>query len=496
MLRNSLLVAVASLLAGQVSPLLAEVSFVNGITIPGNTLDATGLPGANQGRIGFFSDIYFDPQRKQWWGLSDRGPGGGVLSYETRVQRFKVDIDKKTGAISKFRVQQTIKFTDPKGLLDDPLASGAALNGLNPGALNGDAAILGRSFDPEGLVINPLNGHFVVADEYGPSVLEFNREGELLKQFETPENLKPRLRDAAGTPAALDYVAGRATAGIYFGRQDNRGFEGIAISPDGKMVYAVLQDPLINEPGANNGRDGRNVRIVAFNSNPKSVNYGKSTAQYAYQLEPQADIAARILAQGGTATSTDPRQGRNIGLSAIAAINDHEFMVLERDNRGLGVDDPAGASVVGSKRVYKIDLSGATDISHSILPGGDLSATGIVPVAKSPTLIDLAANTLLPNGKIAEKWEGLAIGPELEGDARLILTGNDNDYSVTQNASNVQFDVYVDFNGNSVQRDIDRPSQLNGIEVGPVPTGYTLIPGVLHAYKVSERDLGEFQSPE
>ena len=69
------------------------------------------------------------------------------------------------------------------------------------------------------------------------------------------------------------------------------------------------------------------------------------------------------------------------------------------------------------------------------------------------------------------------------------------DPSVTQNASNVQFDVYVDFNGNSMQRDLDQPTKLNGIEVGPVPNGYVLIPGVLHAYKASARDLAGYQPP-
>ena len=39
------------------------------------------------------------------------------------------------------------------------------------------------------------------------------------------------------------------------------------------------------------------------------------------------------------------------------AINDVEFLVLERDNRGIGVDDPAGARAVGSKRVFKIRLT-------------------------------------------------------------------------------------------------------------------------------------------
>ena len=121
------------------------------------------------------------------------------------------------------------------------------------------------------------------------------------------------------------------------------------MTPDGKKLYAVLQDPLINEPPTNNGRDGRDLRIVVFDNDPNSQKYRKSIAQYAYQLELQAVVQARIKAAGGNADNNDPRQGRNIGLSAIVALDDHEFLVLERDNRGIGVDDPAGANVIGSK---------------------------------------------------------------------------------------------------------------------------------------------------
>ena len=163
-----------------------------------------------------------------------------------------------------------------------------------------------------------------------------------------------------------------ATSGS--GRQDNRGYEGLAISPDGSRLFAVLQDPLLDEGPAptdatdNDGRDGRNVRIVVFDNRWWSRTYRQSVAQYAYQLEPQAAIRARIIAAGGTASGSDPRQGRNIGLSAIIALNAHEFLVLERDNRGIGVDNPAGRGpaagpipalgVVGSKRIFKIDIDG------------------------------------------------------------------------------------------------------------------------------------------
>ena len=472
----------------------ATPEFVNGVLLPGNTLDATRQAGANNGRFGFFSDLYYDPLRDDWWALSDRGPGGGLLDYSTRVNRLDVKLDDRTGAIRSVRVKQTVKLSDPFGLLEAPdnssISNARALNGLNPLGLNGSAAMLGRSFDPEGLVIEPFTGRMLIADEYGPSLYLFSRFGVLLKVFETPENLKPRLADVT----TLDYVSDRGL--LRSGRQDNRGFEGLAISPNGRLLYAVMQDPLVNEPGPNNGRDGRNVRIVVFDNNRFSDTFGKSIAQYVYQLEAQSAVAARITAADGIATANDPRQGRNLGLSAIVAINDHEFLVLERDNRGIGIDDPAGASVVGSKRVFKIDIEGATDVSNMILPAGALPM-GVRPVTKSPDVfIDLAANTVLPNGKRVEKWEGLAIGPSLKrGGARVILTGNDNDYSVTQTGAGTQFDIFVDFSGNSVQRDLDQPTQLNGVEVGPVPTGFTLLPGTLHSYRVPAADLAGYVAP-
>jgi hypothetical protein len=497
----------------------AQPAFVNGVVIAGDSLDATRVPGANAGRFGQFSDLYFDPVREEWWALSDRGPGGGLIDYAVRVQRLDIDVHPITGRILHVKVKETVTLQDPRGMLDAPSAAvgdPVALNGLNPLLLNGNAAALGRSFDPEGLVIDPRTGHLIVGDEYGPSIYEFSRSGRLIGIFETPEVLLPR---PIGT---LDYVAGRDGSASGSGRQDNRGYEGLAISPDGSRLFAVLQDPLLDEgPHSdatdNDGRDGRNVRIVVFDNTWWSRTYRQSVAQYVCPLEAQAAIRARILALGGTATASDPRQGRNIGLSSIVAINEHQFLVLERDNRGIGVDNPAGRGlaggpipalgVVGSKRVYKIDIDGATDVSELALPDdGNLAAVGIVPVQKNDAdvFIDLAANTLLPNGNQAEKWEGLAIGPQLLDGGHVIVTGNDNDYSVTQTGAGEQFDVYVNFAGSFARCVLDDPTRC---EVDPpatdltidhpvaVPQGYSLLPGVLHAYRASVADLAGYEPP-
>ena len=66
----AVLMACASLSA-QAAP-----SFVNGLALDGAALDLSGGSSVNNGRLGYFSDIYYDTNRNEWWGLSDRGPGG------------------------------------------------------------------------------------------------------------------------------------------------------------------------------------------------------------------------------------------------------------------------------------------------------------------------------------------------------------------------------------------------------------------------------------
>jgi hypothetical protein len=420
------------------------VDFVNGMTLSGGLLDLSGGSSANNGRVGYFSDIYYDPNRNEWWGLSDRGPGGGTLAYDTRVQRFTLDIDAATGAISNFQIQQTLVFK-----------SGAAtLNGLAPNPGN----TLGLAFDPEGFVVLPRNGHLLVSDEYGPSVREFDRNGQLVRTYTTPANLIPR-NAASGTPNFAGDTGNTA------GKRTNRGFEGLAVSPDGKYAYAMLQSAMLDEGGGN----GSINRIVKFDTAT-----GEAVAQYAYQMK---------------------RSGQGQGISALVAINDHEFYVLERNNRGIGV----GATLAtADKEVYRIDLSGATDVSAIDLDSG----AAFTPVAKSAQILDLDANTLAQlGGKSPEKWEGLAIGPRLANGSYLLLAGTDNDYSVTQNASGEQFDVYFRFSdadpyATSIQCPLGLTSGCSGAATSvPVDGSYQLLPGVLHAYTVSAGELGNYMQP-
>ncbi|MBC8167011.1 MAG: esterase-like activity of phytase family protein [Bryobacteraceae bacterium] len=437
--RNALICAVFA--AG----LSASPTFVNSIVLPGNSIDLHPGSGANLNRLGFFSDIYFNPASNLFYGLADRGAGGGTLSYNTRVEQFSLAVNPATGAISNFNVTRTITFKD---------ANGNPFNGLNPLLLNGSSANLGRSFDPEGFVVAP-NGHFFVADEYGPSLYEFNANGTFVRAFERPANLIPK--DANG----INYTADRSS-GLIDGRQDNRGYEGLAISPDGTKLYAVLQDPLVNEGSQNDGRRSTNVRIVEFNTQT-----GQATNQFIYQLESRSDINARV--PGDTFGATN--QGRNIGISALIAIDSTRFLVVERDNRGVGVDDPTGSRPIGSKRVYEINIGGATDVSNISLSGLNNLPNGVIAVSKVLHL-DIQAALAALGLTIPEKIEGITVGPKLVNGDYLLLIGNDNDFSITQNSSGVQFDVCS--GGDQVAIDT------------PCPAGQTLLPGYLFAFRDSE----------
>ena len=111
------------------------------------------------------------------------------------------------------------------------------------------------------------------------------------------------------------------------------------------------------------------------------------------------------------------------GVSDIVAINDHEFLVDERDGKGLG---DGSAAVV--KKLYKIDLTGATDITN--LSG---AAAAAAAVGKTEFLdVRMALNDFgLADTEIPSKIEGLAFGQDVILNGMLTHTlyvANDNDF--------------------------------------------------------------------
>ena len=113
---NTLAIGAGFAVAGNA---LAAPTLVNAVTIPGNAVDWSEGTGANQNRLGgFFSDLYYDRKQEKYFALPDRGPGGGTIGYDTRVQRFEIKIDERTGAVKRVYLDKTIKLKREDGVAD------------------------------------------------------------------------------------------------------------------------------------------------------------------------------------------------------------------------------------------------------------------------------------------------------------------------------------------------------------------------------------------
>jgi hypothetical protein len=106
------------------------------------------------------------------------------------------------------------------------------------------------------------------------------------------------------------------------------------------------------------------------------------------------------------------------GSNEILAVNDHQFLIIERDGQ---------AGTAGYKSIALIDLAGATDVSNiARLPRMGLPPK-VTPVSKH-AFLDLAAALTATGQPVMEKYEGLAFGPDLPDGRHLLLVCLDNDF--------------------------------------------------------------------
>jgi hypothetical protein len=233
-------------------------------------------------------------------------------------------------------------------------------------------------FDPESIRVSNDGKSVFISDEYGPYVYQFDKAtGQRIKSFQLPDNLYVGNLSAVGN----NEINGNTT-----GRVANKGMEGLAITPDGKTLVGIMQAELIQDP--------KNLlRIVTI------------------------DIATGATHEYGYLLSTGS------GVSDIVAINDHQFLVDERDGKGLG-DGSTGVV----KQLFIIDLAGATDITN--LSGNAAKAAA---VAKSPfvDLVTILNANGIASDQIPAKIEGLAFGQDVLLNGVLehtLFVANDNDF--------------------------------------------------------------------
>ena len=381
-------VLAAALVAAMAPSSYAEIKLLGVGSIPGTAVDQSGLTGVLEDGLtpsnrvgGLGSAIAYTGAGTVYAATPDRGPADGTTSYADRV--YAVDITLSPAPVpGQFTVSPAVIATR---LLRT--AGGARFTGL-AGAFDPTNSPSSLRFDPEGIRLARCGGRFFVSDEYGPFLYEFGPDG--------------RRRRAVGlaNKFLIDFpsaVGGDELGKNLAGRQANRGMEGLAISPDGRKLYGIMQSALLQDGAldAANSRVGTNNRLVEVDVDTGALR------EFLYTLD-----------------------SRSNGVSEILAVNDHEFLVLERDGR-------AGANAV-TKKLFRIDIKDATDIRDlKQLPVSDVPL-GVAPVLKTPFLDLLAPAFGLAGPSLPEKFEGLAFGPDLADGRHLLIVTTDNDFSATQ----------------------------------------------------------------
>lgn len=115
------------------------------------------------------------------------------------------------------------------------------------------------------------------------------------------------------------------------------------------------------------------------------------------------------------------------GVSELIAVNDHQFLVDERDSNA--------GTAASYKRLLLIDTASATDVSgvSSLLNASDGSLkSGITTTTRSQFLDLINGGYGLNNVNFPQNIEGLAWGPDLADGRHLLLITSDNNLSKTE----------------------------------------------------------------
>ena len=383
----------------ELSPI--DIAVIN----PGIQLDSVeysesmGYKGRNFPGIG--SGIFRIPNTKnEFYMLTDRGPNFDNVNGAGKVYGKIFPFENFAPAIVHVKLEnKTIQIIKSIPIVD---SNGKSVTGISNGNDDetpfdiNERVISYRSggLDTEALQLLP-DGNFLISEEYGPSVLVVDSTGKVLMRY------LPKGKVKADTP----YPVKDSLPEVLKNRRSNRGFENLALAPDGKTAYAILQSPMGD---AKDGRysNSRTVRIIRLDcTNPLDI---KVTGMF-------------VVLQSSMSEYPSTSKQADLKFSDAVMLSSTKMLLLER----------------AAKKVKLIvaDLANATNILD--LP----VATSLEPEEKSESLSTLhiePAETSVAFNSVdvlfqldTDKLEGLAVLTP-----SVVALSNDNDFALGENTTN------------------------------------------------------------
>jgi hypothetical protein len=278
--------------------------------------DPAPAPGSTQ-PIGGFSAL-LDAGNGRFWAMPDNGFGNKAnsRSFLLRAYLVRPDFETARGGPGTVTVLDAITLHDPDLKVPFPI--------VNEGTP--DRLLTGGDFDIESVRIG-RDGTMWFGDEFGPFIVHTDADGKVLDPpVPTPGVMSP------DNPFLL-------------GRQPNlassNGFEGMALSKDGRTLYPFLEGPLVGDDP---------LRRVVFEFDVRERRFTGRT--WTYRMSRESTLVSDVTALDG----------------------DH-LIVLERDNgqgpaaewkRAFAIDEPGRQPVLEKRQI--VDLLAIRDPDEISLP--------------------------------------------------------------------------------------------------------------------------------
>jgi hypothetical protein len=325
---------------------LPSASFSPGPTSGQFATGANGIvtPFINKQPVQGFSAVLRGPVKGTYLVMVDNGFGAKANSADAllRVYTLKPDFDsgevhpanRFTGeAQGDFSPDTFITLRDPGHKVPFPIVAdganypntpvgGGAPIAVDP-AIKANRYLTGADFDIES-IRRTADGTLWFGDEFGPFLLHTDSSGRVL---EAPIPL-PNFRGLPSTPGGTEVnplvqAISNPLRTLAANLPDSGGFEGMALNKSGTRLYPLLEKAVNGDPNR--------TRLLINEFSLQSRRYtGRS---WGYIIDAP---------------------GNSIG--DMTALNDREFVVIERD-QGMGdAADPRQTNPARLKKIFRIDL--------------------------------------------------------------------------------------------------------------------------------------------
>ncbi|MEQ8539409.1 MAG: PEP-CTERM sorting domain-containing protein [Coleofasciculus sp. D1-CHI-01] len=382
-----------------------------------------------------FSAVLPGPKPGTFRVMTDNGFGRKSNSADFLLRVYAVEPDFTTGQVfpvnfqtgerlTRFSNKSFLQLNDRANQIDFPII---AEQSFYPDTtipvdskIQSNRWLTGADFDLESFR-QASDGTYWFGDEFGPFLFHASAEGQVL---DAPISL-PNFLGLGDNPLVQspDNPQLDGTANL----EGSQGFEGLALNSSGTKLYAMLEGALIPDD------QGDRLLINEFDLDQQQYT-GKT---FFYQRDPL---------------------GRAIG--DLTAINDHEFLVIERDNRQGDPNNPDFTRPAEFKRIYKIDIN-------------QIDSNGFVQKELVVDFLNISdPNNLGGNGTTngVFTFPFVTIENVLPVDEKTLLVMNDNNYPFSKGRSPDQSD-----NNEFILVQLDQPLNLDPSQATPVPEPMTIL---------------------